>query len=935
VLSVVLTWPLARHFASHVPGDGIDDPALAWNLWWIKTRLVDQLNLDIFHVGWMFHPIEINLAFYTLTPLNGLLSVPLQTAASLVVANNLLLVASFILGGYGAYLLCLTVWPPPTRDERRVYEGAALCAGIIYAFASSKLFYVSLGQFNIASSQWLPFCMLYLWRLGRSRAVRPALRNGLMAGLFLSFQAWAELTYASFLFLFAALLALWQLAGLALQSSRHLDVQEEGGHGAQPEVCNLGPQDSTPMIDVEHARSTRFATLWSAWGPLVAGYAGMGLLFVAALLPFLAAMIPDLRAEGDFFASGGGFADTFSADLLGFWLPSRLHPLFGAWAAKLPFANDKGQQIFLGYSALAAAVVGIGAGWAAKGWRRRATGFWLVAWLIFAWLSLGPWVRWAGIELSLPGPFALVSRLPFFSGNRYPSRYSVLVMLCLAVLAAYGLIWLGQRVRRVRWPTTLPALLVGTLFLAEHLAVPLPLSDFRIPPIYERLAAEAGDFAVLELPTGWRNGARVLGYSDKLIMFQQWYQTAHGKRRLGGNTSRNPEYKFQYFTETPILGDLIALMNANRAHLAPVLESEYPALVARAQADAAKLLGFLDVRYVMLHLDHAPELLMRYVEEALPLELVDEWRGPDWTGAPSIIRLYAVQPPGAAPAPADLATPQAHHHLAAGWSAAAVLDGPRYTGRESASLLVDLPVEGGALRLQLGSPAPLSYRLNGVKLANQSEGEWLTLNVPLGAAGEPVDHLALAWPSPGAPVAQLSAAAQPEGAAIGATNVRLAPGASLVVRSAGEEVGDFAHITVNGVEHAPNTRGYNLVALAPGGTVLEVAAFDTFAPGESARLAAWVRRLPERAIVAGAVADEASLNLTQEAVSALGGLGVSGDLRGKFRWSHAFIGVAGAPPGAAQESLSLLQPATVFAGLPVDTPQVTGAVQQLEVIPPP
>ncbi len=105
VLALVLTWPLAAHFTTHVPGDGIDDPALAWNLWWIKARLVDQLNFDIFHADWMFYPIQINLGFYTLTPLNGLLSVPLQTSLSLIIANNLILLSSFVLGGFGAYLV--------------------------------------------------------------------------------------------------------------------------------------------------------------------------------------------------------------------------------------------------------------------------------------------------------------------------------------------------------------------------------------------------------------------------------------------------------------------------------------------------------------------------------------------------------------------------------------------------------------------------------------------------------------------------------------------------------------------------------------------------------------------------------------------------------------------------------------------------------------
>src|SRR4051812_18990654 len=91
--SLIATWPLAAHISTHVPGDGIDDPALAWNLWWVKSRLVDQLQLDIFHSGWLFHPIDINLGFYTLTPLNGLLSIPLQGAATLILANNILLIS--------------------------------------------------------------------------------------------------------------------------------------------------------------------------------------------------------------------------------------------------------------------------------------------------------------------------------------------------------------------------------------------------------------------------------------------------------------------------------------------------------------------------------------------------------------------------------------------------------------------------------------------------------------------------------------------------------------------------------------------------------------------------------------------------------------------------------------------------------------------------
>ena len=227
--TLLLTWPLLRYCVSYVPGDGIDDPALIWNLWWIKYRLVDQIRLDIFHVEWMFHPIDINLAFYTLTPLNGLLSVPLQVGMNLVIANNLILWSSFVLGGYGAYLLALDnlslSWAP--AESKRVNRGAwrhirvaaAVWAGIVYAFASSKFFYAALGQVNIASSQWIPFCVLYILRLARGHTWRSTRRSALWAGAFLVLQAWAELTYASFLLLFFALVAAWRLFKLPARGS--------------------------------------------------------------------------------------------------------------------------------------------------------------------------------------------------------------------------------------------------------------------------------------------------------------------------------------------------------------------------------------------------------------------------------------------------------------------------------------------------------------------------------------------------------------------------------------------------------------------------------------------------------------------------------------------------------------------------------------------
>jgi hypothetical protein len=139
---------------------------------------------------------------------------------------------------------------------------------------------------------------------------------------------------------------------------------------------------------------------------------------------------------------------------------------------------------------------------------------------------------------------------------------------------------------------------------------------------------------------------------------------------------------------------------------------------------------------------------------------------------------------------------------------------------------------------------------------------------------------------------------------------------SLVVQSAGEEVGDFGHIYVNGKDVSPNGRGYNVAVLHPQtGQVERVASFDTHLDERaSAALAAFLAEVPPGRLVAVAAADEASQLLGQEAVDALRGIGATGDLRAKFRWAHAILGIQGALPGSALEAMDWMRPVTVSVG---------------------
>jgi len=100
------------------------------------------------------------------------------------------------------------------------------------------------------------------------------------------------------------------------------------------------------------------------------------------------------------------------------------------------------------------------------------------------------------------------------------------------------------------------------------------------------------------------------------MMFAQWYQTTHRHPILGGNTSRNPELKFQYFTEAPVINSLIAAETGHKLDAATI---------QRDKQLAPDVLRFFSVRYVVWHSPRNPQnrvaldAARAYVEQVLPV----------------------------------------------------------------------------------------------------------------------------------------------------------------------------------------------------------------------------------------------------------------------------------------------------------------------------
>lgn len=872
LLTLILTWPTITHFTTHLPGDGGDDPAIAWNLWWIKYALLNEPQ-NPFQTDFMFYPIGINLAFYTLTLLNGLTALPLTLNGGVVLASNLHLFFSFMVGGYGVFLLSRYL----LMSASRVAWLSAASAGLFFTFASNKLFYVALGQFNIASSHWLPFAILYLVRLHH----RPdRLKNAVLAGLFFTMQAWTEMTYASFLLIFLGLY--WLYWGSYLGLSR------------------LAGRDRTQLPVSAFIRAVGL----------------LGLLVITGLSPILAQMLPDMLAEGDFLVEGSGFAEDFSADLAGFIVPTRHHPFLGYIIAQTGITGfNLGQHIYIGFTLLGLAGLA-----AATTYRRPSFWFWLGAAFLFALLCLGPVVLIKGQITTIPGPFVILQQLPFFNGNRYPSRFSVMLILSLAVVAAFGMaqagLWLAQRYRSPR-ADYISLSLLALLFLFEHLSLPLPQSDMRVPAPYRLIMADPAEATVLDIPFAWRNGFRITGAFTTQFMFGQFYQTQHQKRLLQGNTSRNPEFKFQYFTNAPVINSLLALQTGKTLP---------PERWEADRAIAAEVLDFFNIRYIVVRPDPTnnpivtPQAVLPYIDTILPARLIYE---------DAALKLYQVTSTGEADAAANLtitpADPLAPLYFGEGWGL--IQPGqPAAAQRRSVRLL--LPLQAGAYRFSLQLRLPegmetqtLSLEMNGWQAPAQpvEPGQSrLIFDIPATAIKPGLNDLylhfgeivALPPPAPGVPIVDIT------------------------LISAGEEVGDFGHIFVNGYDVSANSRGYNLAVIQPDGAV-RTAHFDTHQdPTASQHLSQYLAEAddwPPGAMIAVAAADEASAQLEASAVQALRHLGAGYDLRGCVRCSHVLLSRVDTAPHLLAEALDPLRPVAVTSSLGLTEPQLAALVEAIQI----
>lgn len=565
LITLLLTYPLSLKIATHIPGGSFDALQNVWNLWWFKYALVD-LHSNPFYTDLVYHPTGVSLLFHTFNPFNAILSVPLQMIFGLTVSYNMIILFAFVVAGYGAYVLAKYV----TRDV-----AAAFLAGVIFAFSPSHFAHTAGGHLQVLSIEWIPFYVLFFLKtIKESRRI-----NAFLAAFFFLLTVLCDFYYALYLACFSALYLCYQLW-----------------------------TDKEKVTNRE--LMTRLATLAIA----------ATVLIVPIAVPMLTELKYHISPAVETTIEG-------SADLLGFVTPSTLHPLWGTLAQNIAgkfTGNTAENTVFLGYTALLVAVYSL------FRVKERDIRFWLSVTLFFLILSLGPVLHLLGdieftaFKVRVPLPYLVL--YPLFSFTRVPARAIVMVMLSLSIVVAYGLKslsqWIQNRSEAIALsPSTtlrtgppgfkpgkigstvsrsLPdarrlskAIVISFFFCAivfEYASFPLPLGKLAVPKMYYQIAAEEGDFALLELP-------RDYCYAQCQVSEYQYYQTVHRKKLIGGYVARNPSYALDIVYNTPVIRDL------NFPELPPdILRQDLSEI-------GLSLLNYYDVRYIILHRNYmTPEM---------------------------------------------------------------------------------------------------------------------------------------------------------------------------------------------------------------------------------------------------------------------------------------------------------------------------------------
>ncbi|MCK4648189.1 hypothetical protein KAT51_01575 [bacterium] len=502
LLSLIVTYPLIFRMKSHMYGHPGDPLGMIWLFWWLKYSAVNHISFSFCPL--IAVPFGANYGEFSHYTVSLFFTKSFVLLTNEVFTYNLTIFTSFFFALITMYYLVFYF----TKNKV-----TSMISAIIYALSPYHFAHAA-QHLGLASIQWMPLYLLFLFKLEEERRYRYVL----LTAFTLFLVAFTDYHYLYFIIVVTLAFLLWETwRGL-------------------------------------HSRIRLFQFLKV--------FVLTGLIALIFILPstqsFLRNILisPTEAAKAKFFKP---FRNLFSnsARPLGYLLPSRDNPIFGRYTEKFVDTHFYGghpveHTLYLGWVGIMLSIVAV------REWRRKSklvnkltsrqvnksrrgqkrddrnwqTGklvnwstrtqkgvsFFLFAGLVALLFSHAPYTEIGNFRILFPSYF-MYKVLPIF---RVYARFGIVVMLCVSVLAGIGLTFILEKIRNTKKRKIFLSVILLLIFIEFAPTLPAPMVNaVNPPPVYEWLAKQRGDFTIAEYPL------------EDDIEFLFW-QRIHQKRLVNG-----------------------------------------------------------------------------------------------------------------------------------------------------------------------------------------------------------------------------------------------------------------------------------------------------------------------------------------------------------------------------------------------------------------
>ena len=622
ILALTWTFPLAGHLSTHVPGGGAgDNLAFLWNFWWMRHALA--AGADPLHSNALFAPAGVDLTLHTHTALPAFAGATALAVWPIAAALNLTILVSLFLNGLLTYLCA---WQG-TRDR-----AAAVIAGLIFAgspFISAHLN----GHFNLTTAWTVPLFALTASRAFAGRSWTWTLAAGIVLG------ATVYVDYYLVVMQGTLALCLWAAHALdlrvrtgartrALRAAGHvaaaaaalalagaIAIGLTGGGRFEIGALRISARSAFNLMQAFWILAA--IRVWTAFPvrPALPAWRGdearraTGVLLGVVVLATIAAApvvskAAALAARGEYVTQQYFWRNApKGVDVATLLLGNPFHGWWGGSVRRAYAAMDIDTIESTMWLGVVPSVLLV---WCvARRWHDAAVRRWAAIGGVFLVWALGPHLMVAGMNTGLLLPQALLRYFPLLSNARIPGRAMVMVYLALAMLCAMAIA--GRRPAWLRRAAAIPVLAAAIVF--DYVPAPFPVFALDHPRIYDTLRDRPEPGTVCELPLGIRDGFGERGRLDHRVLF---YQSIHGRPLTGGFVARLPPGVLAAYEADPLLAALLRLSGTGDSAPGTLPDRS----VARQSLRGA------GIRFVMLQRAGASPALTAYVEQVLPLSLI-------------------------------------------------------------------------------------------------------------------------------------------------------------------------------------------------------------------------------------------------------------------------------------------------------------------------